>query len=90
MALGVPPWVCYFELPTRMDSLLAGAFLALLIRRQDSGNWMSPARLRWILSGFGVAVLLVLLKARGFSYTSLPMIYAGYTNASPLSGFFVV
>jgi peptidoglycan/LPS O-acetylase OafA/YrhL len=79
VAVGVAPWVCYFELPTRMDSLLAGAFLALLIRRQDSANWLRPTRLRWILSGFGVAIALVLLKARGFSYTSLPMIYAGYS-----------
>ncbi len=59
----------YYELPTRMDTLLAGAMLALLARGPDSQRWLDKNRLRWSLwvQCAVIALLLVITKgALGF------------------------
>jgi peptidoglycan/LPS O-acetylase OafA/YrhL len=50
-ALGLPLFVSYIELPARMDSLLIGALLAILVREPDPARWLNKKRLNWVFWG---------------------------------------
>jgi peptidoglycan/LPS O-acetylase OafA/YrhL len=47
--IGMSPVSAYSQLPTRMDGLLAGALLSLLVREANGQRYLNENRLRWIL-----------------------------------------
>ena len=55
---GWSPWVSYLELPMRMDGLLLGSLIALVVRDPNPHTWLRRGRLNWIfLVSFGVFVV---------------------------------
>lgn len=75
---GISPLATYVLLPTRMDSLAAGAFLALLIRDRDGarglGNWP------WITLVGSLAVIVALfLTVRKLNHYEPTVRTLGYT-----------
>lgn len=44
-SFGMSLWVTYYELPMRMDTLLEGGLLALLVRGPEFQTWLSKRRL---------------------------------------------
>ena len=62
---GISLWVACQQLPARMDGLLLGALLALLVRGPNSQAWLNQERLKWVFwAGCGalVPVLAIVLR----------------------------
>lgn len=74
---GVPVAAIYWELPTRMDSLAAGAALALLLRGPKKERWESIAR--HSLVPLWSALLLMGVYEHGLGLLDPITIVAGYT-----------
>jgi peptidoglycan/LPS O-acetylase OafA/YrhL len=77
--LQVSTWILYCQLPSRMDALLAGAMLALVLRGPRAGAWRSPRRLYMLLGGCLVILALLFLRARSFIFSSGEMTSWGYS-----------
>lgn len=78
-AAGASPQIAYYELPTRMDSLLAGALLALLTRTPGCEKWLRPSRLRWIFLASSLLIIAALSRTHTLYWTSVPMSTVGYS-----------
>lgn len=78
-AFSVSPWIAYRELPTRMDSLLAGGMLALAIRGAGTKAWLRPRPLIAIMVSATIGLAVVVAFARSLFFSSRPMDTAGYT-----------
>jgi peptidoglycan/LPS O-acetylase OafA/YrhL len=77
--LGVSMSVVNTQLPTRMDSLLIGALLALGVRGPNPERWLDRRTLLRIMLAAAVALAAVLGIAKTLFWTSIPMSTAGYT-----------
>jgi peptidoglycan/LPS O-acetylase OafA/YrhL len=86
VALGVAPDILYQLLPTRADSLLCGAALALMVRR-PGGHALS---VRWILPLSGVAALGVFLIDGNGGHETRLMSTIGYTLIAIVCGCLVL
>lgn len=82
IGLHVSSETAYFELPTRLDSLLAGGALSLVVRSRYGVESLKP----WLLNVAMAAGLAVLLTCCAASNSSLPysaaMVRFGYLSAS--------
>jgi peptidoglycan/LPS O-acetylase OafA/YrhL len=76
--LGTP----YFELPMRLDSLLFGGALAMLVRSPRAQASLTPARLFALATVGFFALLLSFAQARHGSMFSPPLVRYGYLAAS--------
>jgi peptidoglycan/LPS O-acetylase OafA/YrhL len=72
-------WMANLELPTRMDSLLIGALLAILVRSPEPEKWLNPVRLRWFLVAACGVLAILLASARSLFWETTPMCTVGYT-----------
>ena len=77
--LQVSPWILYTELPTRMDSLLAGALLALALRGPRPDLWLSRRMLYPLLSGCCLVQAALFIRARTLFFSSSAMTSWGYS-----------
>jgi len=75
----VQPWLIYQSLPTRMDSLLAGAFLALIPLPS-----LRTARVVGVVASAGL--VLVIWQAHSSHFLARPMQSLGYSSLAFLSG----
>ena len=71
--------IVYMQLPTRMDSLLAGALLALVVRGPKREAWFRPFRLWSVIGVLGVILMARNSWAKSPSMISVPMCSVGYT-----------
>lgn len=85
VGFGASTWLAYRELPARMDSLLAGALIALAVRGPEGTRWLRPSLLRWMMAGACVAILPVLYSARTLFFLSKPMASVGYSIIAVIS-----
>jgi peptidoglycan/LPS O-acetylase OafA/YrhL len=72
-------WVLYAQLPSRMDALLAGAFLALALRGPRPDAWRSRRSLYVLLGGCLLILSLLFIRARSFFLSSGEMTSWGYS-----------
>lgn len=77
--VGASSLLAYYELPTRMDSLLLGALLALALRVPGHEQWLRPSRLRWIFFASVLLIIVTLSQARTLHWASVPMSSVGYS-----------
>jgi peptidoglycan/LPS O-acetylase OafA/YrhL len=84
--VGVSTWILYTELPARMDSLLAGAMLALALRGPRPDAWLKRARLYSIIAVCGLILILLFIRARTLFFDSGAMTSWGY---SMIAGIYV-
>jgi peptidoglycan/LPS O-acetylase OafA/YrhL len=78
LALGTP----YFELPMRLDSLLLGGALAILLRNERTAAMLTPARLHAALIA-GLLALAMSFAASGHATMfAVPMVRYGYFAAA--------
>lgn len=78
-SLTLAVWTAYFLLPTRMDSLLAGALLAIGVRGAGYEKWLRPGLLWWVV-GAGCAILVFFIAStHSFNHTTIPMASVGFT-----------
>jgi peptidoglycan/LPS O-acetylase OafA/YrhL len=84
-ATGVSMWVANTQLPTRMDSLLVGALIALGVRGPSPEKWLDRILLRRIIVATALAIGGVIAMARTLFWMSVPMSTLGYTL---LAGFY--
>ena len=61
---GISLWVACLQLPARMDGLLMGALLALLVRDPNPQVWLNQNRLKWVFWAGCGALVPVLAIAR--------------------------
>ena len=73
VATGASLWVPYYELPARMDSLLAGAMIALVVRGPSQLGARRASWLRWGLFASLLAMIPVVLKAHSLFFLTAPM-----------------
>jgi len=76
---GVTPWAAYVELPARMDSLLAGAWLALAFRGPSSSALLNRRLWYSILGASVIGLAGVCALAKTTFFLSRPMETAGFT-----------
>lgn len=69
----------YRQLPTRMDTLLAGGLVAVVLRGPSITAWLNPRRLNVLLLGSLAVFLAAPLMSRTLHYESAPMVLFGYT-----------
>lgn len=74
---GAPIWALYTELPSRMDSLLAGSMLALLLRGTSVS--ISRARIHLLLGGCCLTLVILFVRARTLFFDSREMTTLGYS-----------
>ncbi len=78
-----PHYSPYIELPTRLDGLLGGGLLALLLRSERGVAALGHNRRLYAGQTLGAAVLLAcVLRAHTAHWSSLPMGRFGYTAAA--------
>jgi len=77
--LGVSTWILYTELPARMDSLLAGAMLALALRGPRPDAWLSRTRLYSVIAVCGLILIILFIRAGTLFFTSTAMTSWGYS-----------
>lgn len=77
--LGVSPWILYTELPLRMDSLLAGAMLALALRGPRSDFWLNRSRIYLLMAGCSLILVVLFMRAGTLFFTSSEMTSLGYS-----------
>ena len=82
---GASLWMIFTELPTRMDSLLAGALLAILLRGPSAEELLKPARWWWMLLASCLMLLPVVAAARSLFNLTTPMETAGLTVFAGIS-----
>jgi peptidoglycan/LPS O-acetylase OafA/YrhL len=73
------PWIPYTELPTRMDSLLAGGLLALGLRGPRAAAWRSRRMLYSFMVGYCVVLVALFVRARTLFFSSREMTSWGYS-----------
>ena len=78
IVLGTP----YFELPMRLDSLLLGCALALLLRSERGAALLSTVRLHVVLATGLLALGLTFAASRHGSMFAVPTVRYGYLAAS--------
>jgi peptidoglycan/LPS O-acetylase OafA/YrhL len=79
VVLGGSRWMANIELPTRMDSLLVGALMAILLRGPNPEKWLNAARIRWFVIANCCVLAVLLARARSLFWESTPMCTLGYT-----------
>jgi peptidoglycan/LPS O-acetylase OafA/YrhL len=84
--VGVSTWILYTELPARMDSLLAGAMLALALRGPRPDAWLKRTRLYSVIAVCGLILILLFIRARTLFFDSSAMTSWGY---SMIAGIYV-
>jgi peptidoglycan/LPS O-acetylase OafA/YrhL len=77
--LQVSPWILYTELPTRMDSLLAGAMLALALRGPRPDLWLNRRMLYPLLAVCCLVLAVLFVRARTLFFSSSAMTSWGYS-----------
>jgi len=70
LALHAPPWLAFAELPSRMDSLLAGALLSLGIRGREGEQWVKPRTVRWIFALAAATLGIAIFVSKSVSFIS--------------------
>lgn len=76
--IGVSTWMLYAELPSRMDALLAGALLALVLRGRPEAS-LSPKKLYLLMGGCCFVLAILFVRARSLSFASSEMTAWGYS-----------
>lgn len=76
--LGTP----YFELPMRLDSLLLGGALAMMVRSPRAASLLTPRRLFGVGTVAFAALLLAFAQARHGTMFSVPLVRYGYLAAA--------
>ena len=71
--------ILYTELPSRMDSLLVGALLALTLREPAPHTWRTRTRLYSVIAASCLILAVLLLWARTLVFTSSVMTSWGYS-----------
>ncbi|HEU5457973.1 MAG TPA: acyltransferase [Terracidiphilus sp.] len=79
VAAGASFWLSYWELPMRMDSLLAGAFIALYVRGPRQFEGLRVPHLRLGLMAALLAMVPVVLKSHTLFFVSAPMGSVGFS-----------
>jgi peptidoglycan/LPS O-acetylase OafA/YrhL len=77
ICLGATTWALYTELPSRMDALLAGSILALLLRGNPPS--ISRRKIHLLLGGCCLILAILFIKARTLFFASREMTTLGYT-----------
>jgi peptidoglycan/LPS O-acetylase OafA/YrhL len=77
--LRVSTWILYTELPSRMDSLLAGALLALALRGPRADAWRNRRRLYLLMATFCLILSLLFIRARSAFFASPEVTSWGYS-----------
>lgn len=75
--LGAPTWALYTELPSRMDALLAGSMLALLLRGNRAP--LSRSKIHLLLGGCCLTIVILFIKAKTLFFASSEMTTLGYS-----------
>jgi peptidoglycan/LPS O-acetylase OafA/YrhL len=88
-ATGASLWLDYWELPTRMDSLLAGALIALYVRGPRGLVVLRALRLRWSLLAALVTMVAVVAKAGTLFFISTPMDTVGLSVGAAIASCFI-
>jgi peptidoglycan/LPS O-acetylase OafA/YrhL len=78
-AFGVSTWVLNTQLPTRMDSLLVGALIALGVRGPHPEKWLDRVVLWRIALATALGIGAVIAVAKTLFWMSVPMSTLGYT-----------
>jgi peptidoglycan/LPS O-acetylase OafA/YrhL len=76
--LGASTWMLYTELPSRMDALLAGALLALVVRARPQVS-LSPRKLYLLMGGCCFILAILFVKAKSLFLASSEMTSWGYS-----------
>jgi peptidoglycan/LPS O-acetylase OafA/YrhL len=76
--LGASTWMLYAELPSRMDALLAGALLALVLRARPQVS-LSPRRVCLLMAGCCFILAILFVRARSLFLASSEMTSWGYS-----------
>lgn len=79
LALHSPPWLAFAELPARMDSLLAGALIALGIRGPERERWLNPRTLGWTFSVALAGLVSAIYLSKSMSFISSSMSTFGFS-----------
>jgi peptidoglycan/LPS O-acetylase OafA/YrhL len=79
-------WLLYSELPSRMDSLLVGAMLALCVRGRRGYSFLSTRALSISLGVFCVALSTLFAKAGSLYFASKEMTSFGYSLIAGVYG----
>ena len=77
--LAVSFQILYTELPSRMDSLLIGALLALTLREPGPHAWRTRTRLYSVIAVCCVILTVLLIRAQTLVFTSSAMTSWGYS-----------
>jgi peptidoglycan/LPS O-acetylase OafA/YrhL len=72
----------YFELPTRLDSLLAGGAVALMLRAKQPSAWLRTGRLYGLFAVCPAGLAVVIALAQTSYWRSGPMVGFGYFAAT--------
>jgi peptidoglycan/LPS O-acetylase OafA/YrhL len=75
--LRAPTWALYTELPSRMDALLAGSMLALLLRGNPAS--ISRSKIHLLLGGCCLTLVILFIRARTLFLASSEMTTLGYS-----------
>lgn len=78
------PVIAYYQLPTRLDTLLLGGLLATIARGNRGVEFMKPMYLRLGMAAGAVCLVLCVLKAHTSYWNSPSMILFGYFAAAVL------
>ncbi|MGD0348599.1 MAG: acyltransferase [Terracidiphilus sp.] len=76
------PFVPYNALPTRLDSLLLGGLLAVIVRGEKGAAWINPLYLRLGIAAGMACIALCVAKAHTSYWDSRPMALFGYLAAA--------
>jgi peptidoglycan/LPS O-acetylase OafA/YrhL len=77
--LAVSTQILYTELPSRMDSLLIGALLALTLREPGPHVWRTRTRLYSVIAVCCLILTILLIRAHTVAFTSTAMTSWGYS-----------
>jgi peptidoglycan/LPS O-acetylase OafA/YrhL len=75
------PIIPYYQLPTRLDSLLLGGLLAMMVRGGKGVNIVRPVYLRLGIAAGLIGIALCVMEARTSYWNSQPMVLFGYLAA---------
>jgi peptidoglycan/LPS O-acetylase OafA/YrhL len=76
------PVIPYYQLPTRLDSLLLGGLLAMLVRGGKGYAFVKPLYLRLGIAAGLISIALCALRAHTSYWNSQPMMLFGYFSAA--------
>jgi peptidoglycan/LPS O-acetylase OafA/YrhL len=80
------PQILYTELPSRMDSLLVGALLALTLREPGPHRWRTRAKLYSVIGVCCLILAILLVRAKTLNFTSPGMTSWGYSLLAAVFG----